>query len=261
MRNTLIIIGMLAIVGLVSVPAAAQDENGTLYDQEGTGADGYGTIDATGQGPGGDASSTTNWKYQYGSGSWSGVYRKDGWLEVSTLGDSQIDIECDIEMFYTESFVDNKIYVHLGDPFNATDAQKTAYVTGNFTANNGMYLGTCFTGTSKTEVDMLKDGEGDYTGEIQDAMVGSVDVLGRDISAQAFNIKMAMTWDGGATWNTPVAYGDGASGTVHDTLWWLVNNGDAGSYDLQWKIELKPSADQPDGNYNLDPALVAAPAL
>jgi len=247
---------LLALAGA----AVGQDANGTLYDQEGTANDGYSAIDASGQGPA-ESPSTTNWKYQYGGGSWSGVYRKDGWLTVSEDGDSVIDIECDIEMFYSETFENNKIYVHLGDPYNASAEDKTVYVDGSFTANNGQYIGISFTGTSKTEEDMLKDGAGNYTGEIQDAMVGTIDVLGRDISDESFDVKVSLSWDGGANWYPPVTYGDGASGTIHDTLWWLVNEGAPGSYTLLYKIELLPPTDQPDGNYVFDPVIVASPVL
>lgn len=260
MRRTLSILAFLAIGAFVSIPALGQSSS--LYEQEGTTADGYGTINATGQGPADP--NTTNWKYQYGGGTWTAIYGSAGWLNEVETGDSVIDIECDIEMYYSESFADNKIYFHLGDPYAATSDDKTAIVTGNFTANNGMYIGTCFTGTSKTETDMLKDTGGNFTGEIQNAMVGTVDVLGRDISAQAFNIRMSLRWNDGSGWSAwsfPVAYGDGASSTIHDTLWWLVDGGNAGSFALEWQIELLPGADQPDGNYNFDPAMVAAPVL
>lgn len=268
MKRMAMIGALMAVAAFVCTPAVAQEENGTLYDQEGTANDGYGAIDATGQGPTTDPS-ITNWKYQYGSGTWSGVYRKDGWLEIASTGDSVIDIECDIEMYYSESFSNNKVYFHIGDPFGATSADKTAIVDGTYTANNGMYIGISFTGTSKSEVDMLKDGTGAYTGEIQNAMVGTTDVLGREMLVDpavpgvyhSFNIKISLSWDAGATFYPPITYGDGASGTVHDTLWWLVDNGNIGTYALQYKIELLMGASQPDGNYHFDPALVAAPVL
>lgn len=251
------------MVGLFAMPAlAAQDADGTLYDQEGTANDGYATIDATGQGPLGDASdSWTNWKYQYGSGSWSAVYKKSGWLEESSSGDAEIDIECDIEMYYSEEFSNNKIYFHLGNLYTATTADKTAYVDGTFTSNNGMWIGIGFDGTSKTEADMLKDLGGNYTGEIQDAMVGTTDVLLRDISDQSFNAKFMLTSDGGTTWLPPDSFGTGASGTILNALWWLVEGGAAGTHVVQWSVEMLPAEHQPDGNYKFDPAIVAAPLL
>jgi len=250
---------LLAIATFVCAPAVGEPLS--LYEQEGTAADGYGTIDASGQG--GDHASTTNWKYQYGSGTWSGVYGDSGWIEIDSDGDSVIDIECDIEMYYKESFENNKVYFHLGNIYTATKADKTAYVDGNFTSNNGMYLGICFAAPEhhKTEEDMLKDNEGNYTGEIAGAMVGTIDVLGRDISTEAFNVKILMSWDDGENFYPPVSFGTGASGTITDTLWWLVSDGDPGEFPVKWSIELQPDTHQPDGNYHFDPTVVAAPVL
>jgi len=250
-----ITITMLAILALAAMPAMAQN---SLYAQEGTGADGYVAINASGQNVAADAD-WTNWKYQYGGGTWSGVYGHNGWIEAATSGDSVLDVEADIEMYYSEEFVNNKIYFHLGNIYTASTADKTALVTGTFTSNNGMYIGICFTGTSKDEADMQKDTGGNYTGVVIDGMVGTIDVLNRDISGEAFDVEFLL--DAGSGLTPPVAYGDGASGTVHDTLWWLVNGGAAGTYNVTWQVRLIPETDQPDGNYNLDPAIVGAPIL
>jgi len=261
MRNALSILALLAIAGWICGAASAQSES--LYEQEGSATDGYPTIDATGQGPADPGTAnTTNWKYQYGSGSYSAIYGSSGWVENTEVetGDSVIDIECDIELYYSETFSNNKIYFHIGDPFGATTDDKTAYVDGTITYNNGMYIGISFDGTSKTEADMLKDGD-DFTGEVQDAMVGTTDAWGRDISDQAFNVKFSLSWDAGATYHAPVSYGDGSHNTIHDTLWWLVDEGNIGSYTLKYKIELLMDEYQPDGTYHLDPAIVAAPVL
>lgn len=201
----------------------------------------------------------TNWIEQYGEFTWSAVYRQDGWLEEST-SDRDIDIECDIELHCSQTFSNNKIYFHLGNLYNLTKADCTAYIDGTFTANNGMYAGICFEGTGKTPADMLRDASG-YTGEIQNAMVGTTDVLGRDISGEAFNIKILMSDDAGTTWNRPFAYGADASGTIVETLWWLIADGGEGTYNLKWSVEILPQADQADGNYNFDPAIVMAPVL
>ncbi|MEW6744666.1 MAG: hypothetical protein AB1486_18070 [Planctomycetota bacterium] len=163
----------LAVFGLLAVPLLAQTQS--LYDQEGTVEDGYTPINAAGHGPFGDPSNSwLNWKYQYGGGSWSGVYGDEGWIEEQSTGDSNLDIECDIEMYYTEQIWNNKIYFHLGNIYSATWDDMTAYVNGTFTSNNGMYIGICFTGTDKTESSFEKDGGGNYTGRIFDAMDGTI---------------------------------------------------------------------------------------
>ena len=265
MRSIWTILTLVAVVAFLYVPAMGQ-VTGTLYQQEGTTADGYSAIDATGKAPTGTDGSTGNWKYQTGAGSWTGVYAANGWDGNTSTGDSKINIECDIEMFYTESFSNNKIYFHIGNPLTATSADKTAIVNGTFTANNGMYIGISFDATTKTADDMLKDVAGKYTGEVKDAMVGTIDVLNRPISDQSFNAKFSLDWsnDGGTTWvgpQAPVTFGTGASGTILNTLWWLVNSGQKGTYLLKYNVEMLPPVDQADGNYKFDPAIVAAPVL
>ncbi len=265
MRSTVRLLTVLAVIGMFAMPALAGDTDGTLYQQEGTAADGYATINADSQGPTGtDSDNWTNWKYQSGGGIWTGIYRADGWLEVESSGDPALDIEADIEMYYTEEYANNKIYFHIGNIYTALqnpETDLTATFSGTFTSNNGMYIGVSFEGTTKTVDDMLTDGDGNYTGEIQDAMVGTLDVLGRDISDEAFNIKILLSEDGGATYGPPISYGDGASNTIHDTLWWLVAGGAKGTHNVTYKVELLPEEHQADGNYNLDPTLVVAPVL
>ena len=256
MKKTLM---MLGVLGLVCLPLLAQTP-ASLYDQEGTADDGYTNINAAGQGPfGGDADDYSNWIYQYGGGSWSGVYGDGGWIEETSTGDSTIEIECDIEMYYMESFSNNKIYFHIGNPFTAGNPEKTAYVDGTVSYNNGMYIGISLYGTGKTEDDLVKDGNGDYTGEIIDAMVGTIDVLGRDISDQAFNARFLLDW--GTGYMPPITYGSGSQGTQVDVLWWLVDDGNIGTYNLTWQVRLYPDTYQPDGNYFFDPAIVAAAEL
>ena len=267
MKTYLTILGIVAVATFASGQALGQaTEDGTLYDQEGTSADGYSTIDAFGDAPGTVTNpQTENWKYQYGGGSYSGVYKgANGWLDISDVGDSTIDIECDIEMYYEETFDSNKIYFHIGNPFTATEADKTAIVNGQFKSNNGMYIGISFDETGKSPDDMLQDG-GEYTGEVQDAMVGTIDVLGRDISAESFNAKFSLSWSAdGTNWSddeTPVTFGTGTSGTELNVLWWLVNEGQKGEYQVKYKIEMLPAPDQADGNYVFDPEIVASPVL
>lgn len=250
------------LLGLFCVPLYAQTYDNTLYNQEGTASDGYTAIDASGQGPNGDLSDNyTNWKWQYGSATWAGVYSwdSDAWITMEETGDENLEIECDIEMYCATTIENNKMYFHIGDPFNATTDDLRGIVGGSMACNNGMYIGISFEGMNKTEADFEKDGGGNFTGRIFDAMVGSVDCGGRDISGESFDLEILMTW--GAGWTPPDAYGDGAHGTIHDTLWWLVDGGNAGTYNIQWRVSLMPTSDQPDGNYYLDPVVVYAPEL
>jgi hypothetical protein len=205
----------------------------------------------------------TNWIEQQGGGTWSGVYMKNGWLEESSSGDPNLEVECDIELHCSQTISNNKIYFHIGNIYTALQNPQTdltATFDGTFSSNNGMYVGICFEGTGKGPADMLQD-TGGYTGEIKDAMVGTADVLGRDITGEAFNAKILLSEDGGSTWNRPFDYGTDASGTIVETLWWLIAGGGEGTYDVKWKVEILPEAHQADGNYRFDPAIVVAPIL
>jgi hypothetical protein len=250
------IITAVAVLALFALPAGAQLN--TLYGQEGTGSDGYPAIDASTHGPATNPNST-NWQYQFGGTSTSAaVYSWDSnaWVEEATSGpaDDSLDIEADIEMYCSTSITDPKIYFHFGNLYSLTTNDRRATVSGTMTSNNGQYIGISFAGSSKDAGDFDLS-----TGVITDAMIGTVDCGGRDISSEAFDAKILMTW--GAGYQTPDDYGDGAHSTIHDTLWWLVNSGTPGSYNLTWLIELLPAAHQPDGNYNLDPVFVSAPTL
>ena len=244
---------MMAMIGFAAGSVSAQ----TLYEQEGTADDGTPAIDASGQAPNG-SDAASNWKYQYGSGWTTGVYAAaEGLRLIDEDGDSSIEVEADIEMYFTQSVSNNKIYFHLGNIYDATLADRTAYVDGQFTSNNGQYIGISFLGQNKDESSFEKDGSGAYTGVILDGMQSDRDTW-RSQDNQ-MDVEILLNW--GAGWTAPVTYGDGAHNTVTDTLWWLVDDGNAGSYSYQWRVRLLPEAHQPDGDYYLDPAIVSTPAL
>ena len=258
MKKALILIGMIAVLALVAAPVFASE--GTLYQKEGTSTDGTPSI--IGVGPTGtDADNWTNWQYQTGSASWSGVYQNvlgQGWLTITDEGDSSVEVEADIELFCAETISNNKVYFHLGNIFTATTADLTAFIDGTFTTNSGMWIGISFEGTGKTEADFEKDGSGNFTGVILGGMVSHEDALGRAEENQ-MDVKILMNW--GAGWLPPDDFGEGATGQFVDSLWWLVNNKQAGSYNYQWLIRLLPEPHQADGDYYLDPVVVACPAL
>lgn len=262
MKKALALAIVVAVVGLFTLPANAATGNNTAYGQEGTGADGYAAINAAGQGPGGPtgtvADSQANWNWQTGSGSYSAIYSwdSDAWLVIATSGDSDIDVECDIEMYWSETTANNKIYFHIGNPFTATDAQKTAIVNGTYATNHPMYVGIQFPA--------LKDESSFHfdTGIVTGGMVGTVDIGGRDISDQKFDVMFLLSFNGGA-YLVPTSFGDGSHGTQHQVLWWdtmkagnLVGNG-----TFDFLVKVLPTTGQADGNYYLDPVIVTAPVL
>ena len=266
MRKVLALAIVVAVVGLFTLPANAAYDN-TAYGQEGTGSDGYAPIDASGKGPMSDVTDNyTNWKYQTGAGSYSGIYSWDGdaWLDITETGDSVIDVECDIEMYWSETTENNKIYFHIGNPFTATTTNKTAVVNGTYATNHPMYVGISFDGTSKDENSFQGDGSGGYTGVVLGGMVGTVDIGGRDISTENFDIQFLARLNGGA-WLAPTSFGDGSHGTQHKVLWWSPTATGMltalGNGTMDFRVRILPPASQPDGNYHLDPVIVKAPVL
>ena len=264
MKKLFIAIAMCAIVALISLPASAANgwsgapgsSAGTLYQQEGNSGDGPAPIDASNRGPGGStatgADSMTNWQYQYGDLSWyRGVYTATtGWLEESSDGDMSLEIECDIEMYIYEWIQNHKIYFHIGNPFTATTSDKTAYVQLGFASNNGMYIGFSF--DSEKTFDPV-DGK----------LVGAMKSERTMYKAQdeSFDLLLEMSEDGGTTYRKADSYGEGAHGTITDTIWWKINSGAPGTYNLLCRVRLLIDEYQPDGDYYLDPVLVTTPAL
>lgn len=270
MKRLFVLMAVFAVAALISLSASAQLPPGgsSLYEQEGTGADGYSGINAAGVYTGAGDGSKVNWHWNdpASGGSWTGIYLSGGWREISNTGDMALDIECDIEMFYTETISGNKIYFHIGDPSTLLPQDKIAYVQGTMAYNNGMYVGISFEGTEKSIANLETGGPTGFTGQINDAMVLTKDVLGRvpgslsgNIAPASFPVKILLSW--GTGYQPPISYGEGASGTIIETLWWLVAGGAPGAYNYTWKIELMPSTYQPDGNYRFDPIFVAAPEL
>jgi len=253
----LLMIGFL-IVALTLVGTAALAVS--LYEQEGTSEDGYSGINAAGQAPSG-GTSFNNWKYQYGSYSFFGIYEgSDGWNTVSESGDCELLIEADIEMYCYEEIRNHKIYFHIGDLSTATADDLTAHIDGHIETNNGQYVGLMI-GPDKT----LEEVDGTYTGRIIDAMVGTRDTWRdmpeKDKDEGKFDVVITLNDFSGSGWRGPDNYGEGAHATIHDTLWWLIRDGNPGSFDYQWKVRLDPDTYQADGNYHFDPTVVVAPVL
>jgi len=262
MKKTLILITLVAITMLVAAASFAVAPANTLYLQEGDSIkDGYLGINAAGHGPTGTVSDNyTNWKWQTGAGSYAGVYSWDGaaWLDISSSGDETIQVEADIELFWSESLANNEIYFHIGNPSTLSSDDKMAHVTGTYAGNHPEYVGISFDGTSKVA--------GDFdlaTGKVAGGMVGTIDNHGTDISSQNFDTSFLLALNGGA-YIPPTSFGDGAHGTEPACLWWSpVATGMitqlAGT--MVWRVQIYPAADQADGNYHLDPVLVHAPEL
>jgi hypothetical protein len=156
----------------------------------------------------------------------------------------------------------NKCYFHIGNVFNASESGLTMHTSGMLTMNAGMFIGLNLSAMSKiTDNSFEKDAGGQLTGVIRDAMAGTTDVLGRNISNEAIDVRILLSWDVGVNYNRPQYFGDSPDGLVSRTLWWLVNNGAPGAYPLKWKIMLLPEPAQADGNYYFESEVVVAPVL
>jgi hypothetical protein len=255
MRTFLLFAGAVC---LLVAPALAQTLS--LYDQEGTVTDGTPEINAAGHGPyGDDRDDWNNWKWQTGAENMFGVYGSAGWIGTDPPDDCELLIEADIELYAYQTCENHEIYFHIGNLSTATSTDKTAYCSGTLQSNNGQYIGFII-GPGKN----LEGTEGSYTGRIIDGMVGTQDAWGRvfgvDIPAAAFDCVLTMSEDGGLF--TPfITYGEGSHGTIQNAVWWLLGSGAPGSYTMQWKIEIEPDAEQPDGDYGFDPILVMSPVL
>lgn len=245
-------ISMFAILVLMAMSAFAAP--GTLYQQEGGSNDNDPVeVNAAGAGPAGDAGSITNWKYQYGNASWSGVYAgSNGFMNIAGGDETQdLKVEADIEMYCATTLVNGSIYFHLGNLYTATEADKTAFATGSMQSNNGQYIGLYMPGKAAGDFNFT-------TGVIANGMKSVHDTYRPQDNNM--DLKVLMSTDGGSY--VPAGnYGEGSHGTIDDTLWWLVNSGTPGTYGLSWMVQLLPTANQPDGDYYLDPIVVAAPVL
>lgn len=168
----------------------------------------------------------------------------------------------ELELYAGCELVDTKSYIHLGNVFSATEEDMTVHTTGALTANAGVYIGLDLSAMPNINGNSFeKDGAGNLTGRIEDAMAGTLDGLGRDISDEAFDLSVLLSWDGGGSFNPPECFGRGPNQTMTDALWWKVNNGQPGEYGLSWKIQLLPEPHQADGNYYLESTIVVTPVL
>jgi len=231
---------------------------GSLYQQEGTATDGLAPINASGQGPAVHADST-NWIWQSGAESWSAVYGGEGgWITVSGAP-APLSIEADIELYCSVTTSDNKIYFHFGNIYTLTETDRTAYFETAVASNNGQWVGLDFTGTGKMPANFERLPMGGYTGRIFSLMHSdrTVDMMQhKDMDGE---VKMNDGVSG--YYRSPDSYGSNPQNTIHETLWWKVNNGVPGTYNLSWRIRMLPAAHQDDGDYYIDPRVVTSPVL
>lgn len=264
MKKLITLIALVAIVMLAAAAYAVDPGANTLWGQENTAADGYAGINPKANGCSyGNSAALTNWIFQYGSGSYSGVYSWDGtaWGLGTKAGDEGIDVEADVEMYFQSSTTGNKIYFHIGNPFTATAADKEAVVHSTQTTNHPMYVGVTF----NTGMPVWEGGTSAPTGKILGGMKGSKDIGGRTIT-DVFDVQFRLSVNGGGALSPNSAGSPGAHDTIpNSTMWWhpttIGGPIPVGTANLDFVVDIFPTASQADGNYNLDPMISVAPEL
>lgn len=172
-----------------------------------------------------------------------------------------VPVTLELQLHTSYELVGGKCYFHLGNVFTATEADLTVRPTGALATNAGMFIGLNVSGMSNITAGSFEGGGGHLTGRIFDAMVGTIDVLGRDISNERIDMSILLSWDGGGSFAAPQYFGDSPDGNVHRTMWWLVNGGAPGIYSLVWEVKLLPDSAHADGNYYFESEVVVAPLL
>ncbi len=176
---------------------------------------------------------------------WSGIYDGTDYRWVNIEGDPEatsIYVRCDIEMYVKQVHDVNEIYFHIAD--NTT--QMSAKINGSLHSNNGQWIGI--------EIPENKDIE---------KLVGTFDIFNRDISGE----YIPVTWElreflNGAwiPWRIADDIGYGNNGQDH-AYWWLIADGEPCDHIYQFRCTINPAYHQPDGRYELDPAICVGPVL
>ena len=247
MKKLLFLIGLVGILALLVAPVMGQ----TLYEEEGTGADGTPSINAAGKGPTNNPS-RKNWKYQYGSASqssvWSGGYNGEYVEEPANPETVAIEVEADVELFTKVTIQGNHIYFHLGNIYDASASDLRANVTGTYQTNHAWHHGIYF--PDKDSADFQTDGGSGLTGVILGGMKSTVGAMGNSQN-QSMDIKIL--WNHGSGLEAPASFGS------DKVLWWP--SVPKGTYNFYWQVTLMPTANQADGDYYLDPVVMTSPAI
>lgn len=197
----------------------------------------------------------SNWSKTWDASTFSGIYDTDGWAVPQSTGPDAIHIAADIEMWVATSLDANNIYFHFGDTRGASESQ---IVDANVQCNNGMWLGISFPGGDLGKL-YNKDHATNPTTCEGFILEGTEDVMGRDISGETLPVRIQMKDND--PWRYCEAVNDSPAAAPVWAIWWLVNNGDPGNHNYQFKFTANPTSYHADGHYELDPAIVLAPEL
>jgi len=158
-------------------------------------------------------------------------------------------VKCDIEMWLNMKFNAKDIYFHIGrDPGANPTLQQD--VTGWLSSNNGQWLFV-----SKPTFKPLTD---DITKLTFDHNIFGGASPGPTPPVAAISVEWWLA-DLGASRKGTYSTG-GNNGNLYGVTW-LLDNGATGTHNFTITCKIKPDQYQPDGQYTMDPVLVASPEV
>ncbi|MBN1351157.1 hypothetical protein JXJ21_17185 [candidate division KSB1 bacterium] len=205
---------------------------------------------------------TSPWPFIWGTaGSFVGYacpYDADGyiydpssytWEHGTETGKSYFTVTCDIEMYMSMHFDATDIYFHIADDRTSM----SAYVNGWLASNNGQWL---FVSSELDTKDLTKlFFIEDIFGRDRQWYIDHGRPMPNDIPVEWFLME-----PGDADWRVPQSSQSGNNGQLWG-LTWLLANGEPCTHSFQIKIRITPEFHQPDGRYEMDPLVTAAPVL
>lgn len=186
------------------------------------------------------------WVETSGGGS-TGISIYDGddyvWLPTPNPDTGNIAVKALIEMWCQEYLSANSVVFHQAGP----GVSQSVTLTGWLKSNNGQYWGVSKGTWGETD---QADADNLYFVE---------DVLRRTTTPNTPTIPISWELDDGSgfvagTWS-------GGNNQQDWGYWWLLDGGATGNIPFSLKITITPDEYQDDGIYELDPSLVATPAL
>lgn len=210
----------------------------------------------------GQFGSLYNWPKDWGrTGSWveyQTPYQASGyiyepstyeWVGGTETGKAYFTVTCDIEMYMSMHFDATDIYFHIADDRTAM----SAYVNGWIASNNGQWL---FVSSELDEKHL-------------DKLFFIEDIFGRDRAWHTTNGRpipadIPVSWWLKDETDADYRIGTYSQGGNNGNLWgvtWLIANGQPCTHTFTIRIDIAPAFHQPDGRYEMDPLVTAAPVL
>jgi hypothetical protein len=168
------------------------------------------------------------------------------WMLGAETGVEGFAVTADIEMWLNMNFDATSIYFHIGQDPGASPTFSQD-VTGSLSSNNGQHL---FVSKPPdflvTEAEITK-------------LIFKNDIGHRD-GQTASDIPVTWLLDDGSGF-VAGTYSDAGNNGLLSGVQWLLNGGTVGLHDFTIRCTITPEQYQPDGFYEMDPVLVASPAI